>query len=321
MKAATIRRYGGPEVVTVEDLPPPVAGPGELLVRITAAGVTTADARLRASDAPRGFSFLMRCVTGLVRPRRPVGGMEFAGVVAVPGPGVTGFAVGQRVFGTTGLKGGAHAEFLRIRADARILPLPDTLSDVEGAAFFFGGLTAADFLIDKASLRPGERLLINGATGSVGSAAISLGRHLGAKITAVARAENHAFARDLGAGEVIDYRAGPLCGKWDVLLDVVGSLPYARAAELLAPGGRLLPVTATLAEQLSAALRPRRGTHRISGGIIADSRAAMARLLQLHGAGVYRPAVGEVFSLAEISVAHARAGSRHKRGNVVVTVP
>lgn len=321
MKAATIRRYGGPEVVTIEDLPLPVAGPGEVRVRITAAGVTTADARLRANDAPRGFGFLMRCITGLIRPRHPVFGMEFAGVVDTLGFGVTTFIPGQRVFGITGLKGGAHAEFLTIRADARLFPRPDTLSDIEGAAFFFGGLTAADFLMDKADIRPGERLLINGATGAVGSAAIRIGRHLGAKITAVARAENHCFAREIGAEEVIDYRAGPISGQWDVILDVVGSLPYILAAPLLAPGGRLLPVTATLGEQVSIMLRAKRGTHHITGGVIADSKPAMERLIRLHAAGVYHPTVGEMLPFAEIASAHARAGSLHKRGNVIVTVP
>ena len=214
-----------------------------------------------------------------------------------------------------------HAEFLTIRADARLFPLPDTLSDAEGAAFFFGGLTATDFLMDKASLRPGERLLINGATGSVGSAAIQIGRHLGAKITAVARAENHGFARELGAEEMIDYRAGPITGQWDVILDVVGSLPWSKAAPLLAPDGRLLPVTATLGEQVSYGLRAKRGTHRITGGVIADSKPAMERLIRLHDAGVYRPTVGDVLPFAEIAAAHARAGSRHKRGNAVVTLP
>ena len=320
MKAATIRCYGGPEVVRIENLPLPVAGPGEVRVRVTAAGVTTADARLRANDAPRGFGFLMRCITGLIRPRHPVFGMEFAGVVDALGSGATGFALGQRVFGITGIKGGAHAQYLTIRADARLFPLPDTLGDAQGAAFFFGGLTAADFLIDKADIQHGERLLINGATGAVGSAAIQIGRHLGATVTAVARAENHAFAHDLGAGDVIDYCAGPISGQWDVILDVVGSLPYPKAARLLAPGGRLLSVTATLGEQLSYALRAKRGTHRISGGVIGDSKAAMDRLIRLHGAGVYHPSVGDVLPFAEIATAHARAGSRHKRGNTVVLI-
>ena len=320
MKAATIRRYGGPEVVRIEELPLPVAGPHEVRVRVTAAGVTTADARLRANDAPRGFGFLMRCLTGLIRPRHPVFGMEFAGVVESLGAGAAGFSLGQRVFGITGIKGGAHAEYLTIRADARLFALPEALSDVQGAAFFFGGLTAADFLMDKADIRQGDRLLINGATGSVGSAAIQIGHHLGAKVTAVARAENHAFARELGAGDTIDYRAGPISGQWDVILDVVGSLPYPKAAALLTCGGRLLPVTATLAQQMSYGLRPKRGLHCITGGVIGDGKAAMERLIRLYSAGVYCPTVGDVLPFAEIATAHACASSRHKRGNTVVLI-
>lgn len=321
MKAATVRRYGGPEVVAIEDLPMPVAGPGEVRVRVTAAAVTAADARLRANDAPRGFGFLMRCATGFTRPRHPVMGMEFAGRVEACGEGVARFAAGERVFGITGMRGGAHAEYLVVRAEARLFPLPAALSDVEGAAFFFGGLTAAHFLLDKAGLQPGERLLINGATGSVGTAALQLGSHLRATTTAVARAENHGLARELGAVETIDYRAGPIRGQWDVIFDVAGSLPYTVAAPLLAPAGRYLTATATLGEQLSYFLRGRRGGHRVAGGVVAASNKAMERLIGLHTAGVYRPIVGDVLPFAEIAAAHARVGSRHKRGNLVVTLP
>ena len=318
MKAAIIRRYGGPEVVTFEDIPTPLPKPGEVRIRVTAAAVTAADARLRANDAPRGFGFLMRLITGLRRPRNPVPGMEFAGLVDALGAGGAGFTPGQRVFGTTGLRGGAQAEFLTINAAAKLFPTPASLSDPEAAAFFFGGLTAADFLLDKAGLLAGERLLINGATGSVGSAAIQIGRHLGAQITAVCRAENHAFSRELGADFVQDYSAGPLSGSYDVILDVVGNLPYSLAAPLLAPGGRLLPVTATLGEQLSYGLRPKRGTHRISGGVIAETTRAMERLIRLHSAGVYHPILGQILPFNAIRQAHAEAGSRHKRGNTVV---
>ena len=321
MKAATVRRYGPAEVVTVEDLPTPQPNPAELRIRVTAAGVTAADARLRANDAPRGFGFLMRLITGLRRPRNLVPGMEFAGVVDALGAEVTGFSTGQRVFGTTGLKGGAHAQYLTIAATGKLFPKPATLNDTEAAAFFFGGLTAADFLMDKAGLLAGERLLINGATGSVGSAAIQIGRHLGAQITAVCRAENHALARELGADQVLDYREGPLVGRWNVILDVVGNLSYPLAAPLLAPGGRLLPVTATLGQQLSYGLRPKRGGHRISGGVIADTRRAMERLIRLHALGVYQPILGQILPFHAIRQAHAEAGSRHKRGNVVVTLP
>ena len=321
MQAATARRYGGPGVVTIETLPRPEPQPGALRIRVTAAAVTAADARLRANDAPRGFGLLMRLITGLIRPRNPVPGMEFAGIVDSLGTGTTGFAIGQRVFGVTGLGGGAHAGYLTIKADARLFALPETLSDAEGAAFFFGGLTAMDFLIDKARLQPGDRLLVNGATGSVGTAALQIAHHLGAQITAVARSDNHALAHNLGADAVVDFRDGPLTGQYDVILDVVGSLPYATAAALLAPNGRLLPVTATLAQQVSAAIRPKRGTHRITAGIIADAKPAMARLIRLHQGGVYRPVIGDTLPFADIAAAHALAGSRHKRGNVVVVMP
>ena len=321
MQAATVRRYGGPEVVSLESLPIPEPKPGEVRIRVTAAAVTAADARLRANDAPRGFGLIMRLITGVIRPRNPVPGMEFAGVVDMLGAHVTGFAPGQRVFGTTGIKGGAHAGYLTIRADGKLFPLPDSLSDAEGAAFFFGGLTAADFLLDKARLKPGERLLINGATGAVGTAALQIARHLGAHMTTVARRENHGLAGELGAAEVIDYRDGPITGQWDAILDVVGNLPYPMAAPLLAPGGRLLPVTATLGEQLSYSTRPNRATHRMTGGVIAESKTAMERLIRLHNAGVYRPALGITLPFAKIREAHDAAGSRHKRGNVVVTIP
>ncbi len=321
MQAATARRYGGPGVVTIETLPRPEPQPGALRIRVTAAAVTAADARLRANDAPRGFGLLMRLITGLIRPRNPVPGMEFAGIVNSLGTGTTGFVIGQRVFGVTGLGGGAHAGYLTINADARLFALPETLSDAEGAAFFFGGLTAMDFLIDKARLQPGDRLLVNGATGSVGTAALQIAHHLGAQITAVARSDNHALAHNLGADAVVDYRDGPLTGQYDVILDVVGSLPYARAEALLAPNGRLLPVTATLAQQVSAAIRPKRGTHRITAGIIADAKPAMERLIRLHQSGVYRPVIGDTLPFADIAAAHALAGSRHKRGNVVVVMP
>ena len=321
MKAATVRRYGPPEGVTLEDLPTPRPKPGEVRIRVTAAAVTAADARLRANDAPRGFGLIMRLITGVIRPRHPVPGMEFGGVVDALGAGVTAFKPGQRVFGTTGLKGGAHAEFLTIRADGKLFPLPDSLTDIDGAAFFFGGLTAADFLLDKAALQPGERVLINGATGSVGTAAIQIARNLGAHITAVASPQNHALAQALGADAVLDYRGGPITGQWDVILDVVGTLPYPKAAHLLAPGGRLLPVTASLAEQLGYGCRPKRGGHRVSGGVIVETKAAMARLIRLHQAGAYRPTVGTVLPFAQIVEAHRAAGSRHKPGNLVVTLP
>lgn len=317
MRAATTPAYGPPEVVRVARVPRPRPGPGEVLVRVSATPVTRGDARLRGNDAPAGFGPLLRLAFGLRRPRNPVQGMEFAGVVETPAGGL---ASGDRVFGVTGLKGSAHAEYLTIPAAGRIFRTPETLTDAEAAAFFFGGLTAADFLIDKARLAPDERVLINGATGAVGSAAIQIARHLGARVTAVCSPANADFARWIGAEEVFDYGAGGIAGAWDVVMDVAGTLPYPRAAALLRRGGRLLPVTATLREQISYVLQPRRGGHRITGGTIAETRPAMERLLALHTEGAYQPVVGAVLPFERIAAAHALAGSGHKRGSVVVRI-
>lgn len=318
MKAAMVRRYGGPEAIALEQVPRPQVRAGEVLVRVRASPVTAADVRLRSAEVPAGYGPLIRLVSGLFGPRKPIPGVNFAGTVAEVGAGVTTLTVGQRVFGVTGFGGSAHAEFLTMRADAAILPLPDELSFEEGAAFCFGGLTASDFLLDKANLRAGEALLVLGATGSVGSAAISLGRHLGLRVTAVASTKNLELARQLGAEDVIDYTQEPLRGTYDGILDVMGVLPYAKAKAFLKPGGRLMPVTGTLLQNLGAALRPTRNGHRITGSTTSDSRASLERLVAIHRAGGYRPLVGEVLPFEQIQQAHRVAATWHKRGNLVL---
>lgn len=314
MKIARYTAYGGPETVVLEDAPLPTPGPGELLVQVRAAPVTAGDARLRSGRVPRGLSLLLRLTIGWSRPR-VAPGWAFAGEVAALGPGVTGFTQGQRVFGLKGFKGGAHGEYLTIRADGRILPLPDTLSFEQGAAFFFGGLTAAEFLIDRAKLAPGERVLIAGATGSVGSAAVQIARHIGAKVAATASPANHALARELGAGDVTDYRQGPPQGPFDVILDVMGSLGWKGARPLLSPTGRFVLITATLADMLASAL-----DRRFIAGTNKDDLPSMRRLVELHVAGGYTPVVGPVLPFEQLAEAHRIAESFHKPGNLVVTM-
>jgi NADPH:quinone reductase-like Zn-dependent oxidoreductase len=319
MKIARYTAYGGPETVILANAPIPKPAPGEVLVRVRAAPVTAGDARLRSGKVPRGLGPMLRLAIGWSRPRvNP--GWGFAGEVAALGPGVTGFEPGQRVFGLKGFKGGAHAEYLTIRADGQLLPLPETLTCEQGAAFFFGGLTAAEFLIDRAKLAPGERLLVAGATGSVGGAALQIGRHLGATVDATASPANHPLARQLGARHVTDYRTALPTGPFDVILDVMGRLGWAGAAPLLAPRGRLIQVTADLPTMLGAALRPRRRGRRILTGTNTDDIHAMRRLLALHEAGGYTPFVGPVLPFIELARAHAIAESFHKPGNLVVVM-
>jgi NADPH:quinone reductase-like Zn-dependent oxidoreductase len=321
MRAATARSYGPPSVMALETLPRPDPDPGQVLIRVAAFGVTRGDTRIRGLDAPPGMALPMRAVFGLTRPRRPVPGREFAGTVAALDPGVTGWAPGQEVFGLTdGMSLGAGAEFLTVSAKGMIRPRPDTLSAAQAAAFAFGGLTAADFLLDQMALRAGERLLVLGATGAVGSAAVQIAAHLGAQVTGVCSPANHALARTLGASVTHDYRQGLPPGPFDAILDLPGVLPWPQARAHMAPGGRLGLVTAGLGGQLGAMLRSRRGGHRLCAGITRETPAALDRLLSLHAAGAYTPVLGAVLPLAQITRAHTLASSGHKHGNVVVQI-
>ena len=317
MKIAHYTAYGPPDTIAFTDAPIPSPAAGEVLIRVRAAPVTAGDARLRSGKVPRGLGLMLRLAIGLRRPR-VAPGWAFAGEIAALGYGVTAFGVGQRVFGLTGFKGGSHREYLVMKAGGTVLPLPDSLSFETGAAFFFGGLTAAEFLIDRAKLAKGERLLVAGATGAVGSAAVQISRHLGAVVSATASPANHPLARSLGAAEVTDYRKGTPPGPFDVIFDVMGALAWPGARPLLAPGGRLVLITADLAQMLGSALRPTRDGRRFLTGTNKDDLPAMRRLLALHEAGGYTPILGPVLTLDKLVEAHAIAESFHKPGNIVV---
>jgi NADPH:quinone reductase-like Zn-dependent oxidoreductase len=314
MKAALASGYGPPEVVSIAERPVPPLRSGQELVGVLAAAVTVGDARIRAARAPAGLNLLMRLAFGLFRPRRPVLGMFFAGRMAGAG---NIHNDGDRVMGVTGMAMGAHAEVVAVD-EKRLVPVPAGLSDAEAAALMFGGLTAADFLIDKAALRRGERVLINGASGEVGLAACQIARHLGAEVMAICSAPNHDFVRAFGANRTHDYREGLPVGTWDVVMDIAGTLPFAKARALIAPGGRFLPVTASLPQMIGGALRSQRAGIRITGTTTADGPEALRRLIELYEAGAIRPVIGASFPFSEIRAAHALADSGHKRGSVIV---
>ncbi len=312
MLAAVNEIYGPPSVVSVRDVPMPVARHGDILVRVRAAAVTAADSRLRGARFPRGFAPLARLGFGIRRPRRTILGSSFSGVVAAAGS--SGPAVGAAVSGLSGLRMGANAEYLSVAA-SRVVPKPDTVSHEDAAALLFGGTTALYFLRDKAALRSGQTVLVNGASGAVGTAAVQLSTHLGGVVTAVTSTPNVDLVRRLGAAHVIDYTTDPLdrlTDRFDVVFDTVGSIPPARARSLLAPGGRALLAAADLWEILAAHGPVKTGT--------APERAAdVAYLLDLAAKGHLTTVLDTVGDLADIVELHARVDSGRKVGNVVVT--
>lgn len=321
MKAAVYTRYGGPEVVTLAEIDRPTPGKGEMLVRVGAAAVTTADWRLRAAAFPGAISAVAgRLMFGLFRPRKPVLGSDYAGRVEAVGPDVSGFAVGDRVFGFQ--FGGAHAEFMIVKAEGAVTQTPETLTDQEAAALPFGGLCSLEFLDRFASVQPGERVLIVGASGGVGSYAVQVARALGAIVTGVASGGNRGVVEGLGADHFVDYREtdpADLTGPYDVVFDTVGVLDYASAAPMLAAGGRFVPLNFGLGD-LWKGRRAKRNGHRQILKVNGDTREGLERLKEMIAGGQLRPVIDRVFPLAEIRAAYALVEGRRRTGAVVLEV-
>lgn len=312
MRAAVGREYGAPEVVRIEEVEDPVAGPGQVVVRVRAAEVTSGDARVRGARFPRGFALVARLAFGVRRPRNPIRGLAFSGEVEVVGAGVTGLAVGDRVAGLGGGTG-THAELVAIDA-ARVVAVPTQVTHEEAAGALFGGVTALVFLRDKAHLAAGARVLVNGASGAVGLAAVQIARHFGAEVTGVCSAGNAELVRSLGAAAVVDYAVTPLeslAASYDVIVDTVGSLPARAWRRLLTPEGVVCLVVAGFGDTLRA-----RG--RIKAGVATPTAETCATVLELVRTGELCVVLDEVLPLDRIVQAHARVDSGHKVGAVVV---
>jgi NADPH:quinone reductase-like Zn-dependent oxidoreductase len=321
MKAAVCERYGPPEVVVIKDVPMPVVGEHDVLVRVKATAVNIGDARVRAVRVPRGLSIPTRLAMGILRPRNPVFGLDVAGVVEQVGAAVRSFKPGDRVVASRGFKFGGHAEFMAVPESGAIAAIPAGVSDADAVALLFGGVTALLFF-DQAKLQAGEHILINGASGAVGVMAVQIAKQRGAEVTGVCSAGNADLVRSLGADHVIDYAAGDFAResvRYDLVMDNVGNAPYARIRHLLKPGGRFLMVVGDLREMLAAALRKD-----VVSPAPADAAAFSATyyrlLMEMAAAGQIRAVIDRSFPLEEIVEAYRLVDSGHKRGSAVITV-
>ena len=320
MQAAIVTRYGPPDVVQIRDIATPRAKPGQVIVRQHATTLNSGDARIRGANMPPGFGLILRLVFGFRGPRQPILGICVAGEVSEVGPGVTGVALGDRVLATTGFAMRAHAEYVAVKA-SRLVALPAGLSMAEAAALPFGALTALYYLRDRARVQSGERVLVIGASGAVGAAAVQLANHYGAQVTAVCSAGNADLARSLGASQVIDYRTQDfrvLGLRYDVIVDCVGGATAENCKAALVPGGRLCLVIASLGYQLTAAWHARRTGVKVIAGVGNEAPADLALLTDLAAKGPLRPHIGATLPFGQIAQAHALADTGHKRGNTVV---
>jgi NADPH:quinone reductase-like Zn-dependent oxidoreductase len=311
VKAAVVERYGPPEVVQVQHLPDPVAGRGQVVVRVRATSVNSGDARIRGCRFPPGFAVPGRLALGWNGPRRRVLGVVYSGVVETVGAGVEGVAAGDEVVGMTGAGMGAHAELAAVRAD-RLVPKPASVSHADAAAVIFGGTTARHVLQDVAA--PGRRVLVNGASGAVGCAAVQVAHLAGAHVTAVCSERNGDLVRTLGADEVVDHgrtSVHDLPAAYDVVLDAVGNLDRRSGRRLLAPDGVLVLAVAGLVDTVLA-----RGA--VRAGPWPEDPAHFTWLLDRLATGELLPVITQTVPLADIAEAHRVVDSGRKVGNLVV---
>lgn len=310
MRAALIDRYGPPAEVRIAEVPRPGSAKGRVLVRVEAAAVTSGDARIRAGRFPRGFGPLARVALGFRGPRRRILGVAFSGVLLEPAGEMR---AGEAVAGMSGALMGAHAEVASAPVTA-LARKPEALGHAEAAGLLFGGSTALHFLRDRARIRPGDRVLVNGASGAVGSSAVQLARHLGARVTAVASGGREELMRALGAEGFVDYTRTPLEGRsgdFDVVFDAVGNLGPADAPRLLRPGGSLVLAVAGLADTL----RRRAGIHT---GASPERAEDFALLMELAARGELDPLTESLGGLDAIHEAYRRIDGGHKLGNLVI---
>ena len=305
MKAVICTAYGPPEVLQVRSVPDPRPGRKEVCIRLVATAVTASDAIVRGLKLRGRYRPLMRIAFGWRAPRRGIIGMIASGRIESVGRDVKAFKEGDEVFGMDGFRAGTYAEKVCWPASTQLAPKPSNLNFEEAAALPYGGLLAS-FFLRRLKVGAGRRVLIYGASGAIGTAAVQLARHLGAEVTGVCSTGNLELVRSLGAATVVDYTKEDFTQRgerYDAIFDAVGKRKSAQAmansAAALAPGGAAMSVDDSF---------PRTNT------------ADLLALKQLAESGELRPVIDRVYPLEDIVEAHRYVDLGHKKGNVVISV-
>jgi NADPH:quinone reductase-like Zn-dependent oxidoreductase len=322
MQAVLCTKYGPPEGLQISEVDRPIPKHGEVLIKVHATTVSSADWRVSSLNVPTGFRLMMRLALGWAGPRQPILGSEFAGVVYALGEDAGRFKLGDAVFGFRDAKMGCHAQYVCIAQDGAAALKPPRLSDAQAAALSFGGTTALSFF-KRGGLQRGERLLINGASGAVGTAAVQLAKHFGAEITAVCSAANIDLLKSLGANHVIDYTQHDFTKNgqtYDLIMDTVGNAPYSRSKASLTKRGRLLMVLAGLPSMLQIPWVELTTSRKLIAGPATGSADDIRLLADLAQRGHFTLVIDRIFGLPQIADAYRYVATGRKRGNVVIQV-
>ena len=319
MKAIVHRRYGPPDVLGLEELPSPEPGPGEVRVRVRAASVFAGDVYVL-----RGAPFFVRFATGLRRPRNPIPGIDLAGIVDVTGPGVTDLQPGDEVFGFTA---GSLAELVCVPAN-QLVRRPANLSLEEAATVPEAGLTALQGLRDHGRVQPGQRILIIGASGGVGTFAVQIAKALGAEVTGVCGPANLELVRSIGADHVVDYTRTDVATageRYDVILQLAGTASPGRLRRALVPGGTLVLSNGTgrvagVDRILAATILNPFVRERLVVFATKENGADLASLAGMIAAGQVRPVIDRSYPLAAAAEAMRYLEAGHARGKIILAV-
>ncbi|MDX2430384.1 MAG: NAD(P)-dependent alcohol dehydrogenase [Bacteroides sp.] len=317
MKAIELTKYGAPENLQMKEIEKPLPKDNEILIKIHATAVSSGDARMRRADP-----FIIRLIFGFKKPRKAVLGGVVAGEIEAIGKKVTNFKPGDQVFGSSGMNFGAHAEYVSVPEDAVMALKPDNMSYEEAAAIPFGATSSMHFL-KIANIQEGQKILIYGASGALGTMAVQLARNYGAETTAVCSAANADLMKSLGADHVIDYTKEDFTEngeKYDVIFDTVGKSPFRKSLKSLSKNGYLLLASAGVGTMLGSAIRSMFISKKIVSGVIKETTEDMNFFKNEIEKGRLKAVIDRSYPLEQIAEAHAYVDKGHKKGNVVISI-
>lgn len=323
MKAIVATGYGSPEVLQLQNVAKPFAAKNEVLVKVYATTATRADGMMRT-----GKPYFGRLITGLLKPKHPIPGTGFAGVVEATGDQVTSFKTGDRVFGETTLGFSTNAEYVSVPENGVMLKMPDNMSFAEAAAYCDGHLTSLNFLKEVAGIKPGQRVLINGASGSLGTAAVQLAKYFGAEVVGVTSTKNTGLVKSLGADMVLDYTKvdfTKIRQKFDVIFDTVGRSSFKKSRKVLKEDGVYVsPVLkfSLLLQMLKTSISGKQKAIFSASGMKKDHeiKAMLSDLTVIFREGKLKTVIDRQFPLEKVARAHEYIAKGHKKGNVIILV-
>jgi len=323
MKAIVCEKYGSPDVLQLKEIEKPTPKDNEVLIKINATSVSAADYRIRGLNVPTGFGIIMRLAMGFSGPRNPVLGAELAGVIESTGKDVKTYKVGDRVFALSGINAGAYAEYLCMKEDKTLTLMPATMSFQEAAVTLFGAHTALSFLRDKGNIQSGQKVLINGASGAVGTAAVQIAKVFGAGVTGVCSTANIEMVKSLGADYIIDYSTEKLSkshSSYDIIFDTVGNLKFSQTKKMLNSNGRHITAVAGIPQYLQMLINSIGGSKKYMGGIAGVTKEDLNFIRNLIEKGKLKSVIDRCYPIEQIVDAHRYAEKGHKKGNVVITL-